>query len=94
MKALKYLIWLCFFVSLFSRCATAEPKYSRMQDIGPKVILEDPTKPEKWVEYGRACLFSNNQGGAVQAFKYAIELDKKYLLAYVRHSKLKGDGHE
>jgi ankyrin repeat protein len=48
------------------------------------LVASDPNNVGYWIEYGRACLLSNNPHGAEMAFLRAIQLDPKCQLAY-RH---------
>ncbi|MGA2028420.1 MAG: ankyrin repeat domain-containing protein [Syntrophobacteraceae bacterium] len=48
------------------------------------LVANDPNNVGFWIEYGRACLLSNNPHGAEMAFLRAIQLDPECQLAY-RH---------
>jgi tetratricopeptide (TPR) repeat protein len=66
---------------VFSGCNTTPPM-SPLQKAATEIVLKDPANPERWVEYGRACLLSDNPYGAELAFKKAIQLNEKYIPAY------------
>lgn len=55
---------------------------SPLLGVAADVVLKDPQNPQCWVEYGRACLFSNNHQGAEMAFGQALKLNDKYPPAY------------
>lgn len=74
--ALVVIVWFVLF-----GCATI-PKVSPLQQTAGEIVLKNPKNPESWVEYGRACFFSDNSQGAEMAFKQALQLDEKYLPGY------------
>ena len=90
-NAVRIPIYLCLTWLLVFSCARVQPnpRYSlsfqkdpSLQEIAAGMLLEDATNVEKWVEYGRTCILSNNYLGAIEAFRMALEIDKKYMPAY------------
>lgn len=84
MDATKALIGLCPALLLAAGCvgARSRPVVSPLQETAAGVVLQDPSSPEKWVEYGVTCIFSTNYPGAIEAFRMALEIDREYLPAY------------
>ncbi len=64
-----------------SGCASAHRPLT-VQQVAAGVVLENPSDVVRWIEYGRVCEFSDNNGGAIQAYEYALELDDSYIPAY------------
>ena len=64
-----------------SGCASVRRPLT-VQEVAADVVLEYPKDVARWIEYGRVCEFSDNNGGAIQAYEYALELDDSYIPAY------------
>ncbi len=64
-----------------SGCASAHRPLT-VQQVAADVVLEDPSDVVRWIEYGRVCEFSDNNGGAIQAYEHALELDDSNITAY------------
>ena len=64
-----------------SGCASARRPLT-VQEVAADVVLENPSDVARWIEYGRVCEFSDNNGGAIQAYEYALELDDSCIPAY------------
>jgi Tfp pilus assembly protein PilF len=74
------MIALTLVIPVLGGCALRQPA-SSLQAAAAKVVRINPRSPWSWTEYGRACMFSANPSGAEMAFRYALELDEKYLPA-------------
>lgn len=68
------------------------PRRITLQEAAAQMVLENPTEPFRWIEYGRFCEEARNDHGAIQAYGRALELDGSYVPAYEHlgavHSKL------
>ncbi len=80
---------LAFFMS---GCATT-PKIPPLQDAAARAVRDDPQNPDRWVEYGRACLFAGNSPAAEMAFRRALELDPQCVPAYHHLGLVLADAH-
>ena len=80
---LKILTCTLAFVSLtcMPGCSFVPPRFT-LQQAAARMVLEDPSEPFRWVEYGRFCEEAKNDDGAIQAYGRALELDSSYVPAY------------
>lgn len=62
-------------------CASSQ-RTMTPQDVAADVVLDDPARLERWIEYGRVCELSGNYAGAIEAYEYVLELDDTYVPAY------------
>jgi tetratricopeptide (TPR) repeat protein len=87
MNSKRALAGLCPAILVTAGCATTPktaslPEITVVEKVAGDALMQDPTTPEPWVEYGRACILSDNYYGAIQALQVALEIDDKHAAAY------------
>jgi len=54
-------------------CATTPPQ-SSLQAVAKEMVKKNPNSPDRWVDYGRTCLYTRDPKEAEQAFRKAHSL--------------------